>query len=88
VAGEDLARVGAPPAIKALQALSAPRQANVLRHWLLQRTRRAPSAAQLEQLLDQVAACTTRGHRIHLKVATGFVERQGERLLVQCRGLA
>jgi tRNA(Ile)-lysidine synthase len=34
-----------------------------------------PSAAQLAQLLDQVAACTTRGHQIHLKVANGHVLR-------------
>jgi tRNA(Ile)-lysidine synthase len=36
------------------------------------------SAAQLEELLDQVAACTTRGHRIQLKVGAGRVERRGE----------
>jgi tRNA(Ile)-lysidine synthase len=77
VAREDLARVGAPPAIAALQALSAPRQANVLRHWLLESHGATPSAAQLEQLLSQIAACTTRGHRIHLKVATGHVTRAG-----------
>jgi len=77
VAREDLARVGNPPAVKALQALSAPRQANVLRHWLLESHAATPSAAQLEQLLSQIAACTTRGHRIHLKVATGHVIRAG-----------
>jgi tRNA(Ile)-lysidine synthase len=76
VAREDLARVGAPPAIVALQGLSMPRQANVLRHWLtLQQA--TPSAAQLDQLLSQLAACTTRGHQIHLKVATGHVTRDG-----------
>jgi tRNA(Ile)-lysidine synthase len=31
-------------------------------------------------LLDQVADCTTRGHRIRIKVGEGFVERRGERL--------
>ena len=77
VAREDLVRVGNPPAIKALQALSAPRQANVLRHWLLEAHSATPSAAQLEQLISQIAACTTRGHRIHLKVATGHVTRVG-----------
>jgi len=76
VAQQDLAAVGSPPAIKALQALSEPRQANVLRHWLLQQ-QATPSAAQLEQLLSQIAACTTRGHQIHLKVATGHVTRAG-----------
>ena len=37
----------------------------------------APSSAQLNELLDQIEACSTRGHRIHLKVATGFVRREG-----------
>ena len=69
-----------PPLIVALQALSRARQANVLRHWLVTMHGRAPSAAQLDQLLDQVRACTTRGHRIHLKVADGFAQRKGERL--------
>ncbi|MGH8830921.1 MAG: tRNA lysidine(34) synthetase TilS [Polaromonas sp.] len=76
IAQQDLAAVGTPPAIQALQALSQPRQANVLRHWL-QQQRATPSAAQLEQLLAQIAACTTRGHRIHLKVAMGHVTRAG-----------
>jgi tRNA(Ile)-lysidine synthase len=76
VAQQDLAAVGSPPAIKALQALSLPRQANVLRHWL-QQQQATPSAAQLDQLQQQIAACTTRGHQIHLKVATGHVTRVG-----------
>jgi len=76
VAQQDLAAVGLPPAITVLQILSQPRQANVLRHWL-QLQRATPSAAQLEQLLAQIAACTTRGHQIHLKVATGHVTRAG-----------
>jgi len=76
VAAQDLAAVGNPPALKALQGLSTARQANLLRHWLLQQ-QATPSAAQLDQLLHQVAACTTRGHRIHIKVATGHVTRQG-----------
>lgn len=76
VARQDLALLGTPPVIKALQALSQPRQANVLRYWLLQQ-QATPSAAQLEQLLAQIAACTTRGHRIHIKVATGHVTRSG-----------
>ena len=77
VARGDLARVGIEPAIKALQALSEARQANLLRHWLLETHRATPSAAQLAQLLAQIAACTTRGHQIHLKVATGHVTRSG-----------
>jgi len=78
VAGEDLARVGVPPVIKALQALSPARQGNVLRHWLATAHQAAPSTAQLEQLLGQVQACSTRGHRIHLKVAAGHVTRDGD----------
>jgi len=77
VAVEDLARVGSPPQILALQQLSRERQANVLRAWLRSSHATTPSAAQLQELLDQVGACTTRGHRMHLKVGSGFVERQG-----------
>ena len=32
---------------------------------------------RLGELLDQVAVCTTRGHRIHIKVGRGFVVRAG-----------
>lgn len=78
LAAQDLATVGNPPRIATLQTLSRARQANVLRHWLMRSHGCAPSAAQLDQLLDQVRACTTRGHRIHLKVAAGFAERQGD----------
>lgn len=79
VAEQDLLALGSAPLIKALQKLSPPRQANVLRHWL-QLQQATPSAAQLDQLLHQVAACTTRGHQIHLKVAAGHVRRQGDGL--------
>ena len=78
LAAQDLAVAGMPPAIKMLQGLSTMRQANALRHWLREQHQAAPSAAQLEQLLSQVAACTTRGHQIHLKVAGGHVTRSGE----------
>ena len=61
--------------INSLQTLSRTRQANVVRYWLRQTYGAVPSAAQLEELLDQVAACTTRGHRIHIKVGQGFVQR-------------
>jgi tRNA(Ile)-lysidine synthase len=80
VAAADLAQVGNPPLIKRLQALSRPRQANVLRYWLKQGWACAPSEAQLEACLDQVAACTTRGHRIELKVAQGHLVRDGAAL--------
>ena len=49
------------------------RQANVLRHWLRTAHQARPSAAQMEELLDQVEACATRGHDIRIKVGTGFV---------------
>jgi tRNA(Ile)-lysidine synthase len=77
VARGDLLAVGVPPDIRALQDLSAARQANVLRQWLLDAHQATPSAAQLEQLLGQVTACTTRGHQIHLKVGPGHVTRAG-----------
>jgi tRNA(Ile)-lysidine synthase len=83
MAAQDLLLVGTPPAIAALQALSRPRQSNVLRHWLLGSHQARPSAAQLAQLLDQIAVCTTRGHQIHLKVAHGHVLRQGHQLAWQ-----
>lgn len=78
VAAEDLARAGNPPAIAALRALDRPRQANLLRHWLFASHKVQASTAQLDELLDQVGACATRGHGIHIKVGTGFVEREGE----------
>lgn len=78
LAAQDLAVIGQPPRIAALQGLSAARQANVLRHWLAQTHGGAPSAAQLDELLRQIEACSTRGHRIHLKVGAGHLLREGE----------
>lgn len=80
VADQDLAASGAPPEIKLLQQLSRARQANALRRWLQRDHATSASAAQLEELLDQVAACTTRGHAIRIKVGHGFVERSGAAL--------
>ncbi len=80
LATQDLIAIGKPPHIEALQRLSRARQANVLRHWLRLVHQCAPSAVQLTQLLDQVEACRTRGHGIHLKIADGFVKRQGREL--------
>ncbi len=77
VAAQDLAHIGVPPRITALQSLSRARQALVLRHWLRLHHATTPSAAQLHELLNQVTACTTRGHRLHLKVGQGFVLREG-----------
>lgn len=80
LARQDLAATGVPPDIGALQALSRARRGNVLRHWLKASHDAAPSAAQLEELLGQVEACTTRGHKLRIKVASGFVERDGATL--------
>ena len=77
LAAADLVTVGQPPAIRALQALSTARQGNVLRHWLRATPGATPSAAQLREVLRQVDACRTRGHRIHLKVGAGFLVRKG-----------
>lgn len=80
VAEQDLALTGIPPDIKALQKLSRARRGNALRRWLKVSHGAAPSAAQLEELLDQVEACTTRGHQLRIKAASGFVERDGAAL--------
>ena len=79
VAAQDLVQVGQPPVLATLQLLSTARQANVLRHWLKGLGVRA-SQAQLQALMQQVQACTTRGHRIHLKVGDGFVHRVEDRI--------
>ena len=76
----DLQAVGNPPAIKALQALSVERQANVLRHWLLQQYGVTPTAAQLKELQRLISVCKTRGHHIHCKVGYGFAVRKGPNL--------
>jgi tRNA(Ile)-lysidine synthase len=80
LAVQDLQQIGQPPVIKALQHLSSARQANALRYWLRSVHSTTPSAAQLDELLAQVAACTTRGHQIHIKVGAGFVLRQASAL--------
>lgn len=76
----DAQAVGLPPRITALQQLSAERQGNLLRHWLLSCHAATPTAAQLQELLQQIRRCQTRGHRIHIKVGYGFVARKGAEL--------
>ena len=78
VAAADLQRVleGGAPSIKALQSLSSARQSLVLRHWLKAVHQTTPSTVQLMELVSQIAACTTRGHQLHLKVGRGFVRRE------------
>ena len=80
VAQQDLTVTGSPPDIRSLQELSRARQANALRRWLKRDHATSASAAQLEELLDQVCACTTGGHAIRIKVGHGFVQRAGGRL--------
>jgi tRNA(Ile)-lysidine synthase len=80
IAAQDLQRVGVPPQIALLQSLSRPRQANVLRYWLKTSHQVTASAAQLAELLDQVASCTTRGHAIEIKVGQAQVQRKGAHL--------
>ena len=80
LAADDLAAAGDPPAISVLRQLPRARQANLLRHWLRNAHRADASTAQLEELLDQLAACATRGHGIRIKVGNGFVEREADRL--------
>jgi tRNA(Ile)-lysidine synthase len=74
LAADDLASVGNPPAVRELRKLSRSRQANLLRHWLRAAHQAAASTAQMEELLDQIAACATRGHDIRIKVAAGRIE--------------
>jgi tRNA(Ile)-lysidine synthase len=76
VAIKDLAVVDSPPEIAKVQRLSRSRQANVLRYWLNITCNTVPSTAQMEELLDQIADCTTRGHQIRIKLGTGFIERR------------
>ncbi|MBA2963455.1 MULTISPECIES: tRNA lysidine(34) synthetase TilS [Ramlibacter] len=80
VAAQDLDAMDGSPLLARLQVLSRDRQANVLRHWLRAFHDTAASAAQLDELLDQVADCTTRGHAVRLRVGTGHVLREGPRL--------
>lgn len=78
LAAIDLHSVGSPPRLKGLQALGRERQVNALRFWLKQDHGVAPSEAQMGELVRQIDACRTRGHRIELKVANGQVRRVGE----------
>lgn len=82
LAALDAQRCGLPPRLSALRELTAERMANLLRYWLasLQRPEARASTAQLDALVRQVQACSTRGHRIDLRVGAGFVRREGDEL--------
>ena len=77
LAQQDLQTAGDPPRIKAVQSLDEARQVNLLRYWLTSREVQA-SSAQIDALLVQIKACTTRGHQIDIKVGNGFVRRESE----------
>ncbi len=77
VAAQDLALIKQPPSIQKLQQLSPARQGNALRFWLKSAYKVSPSTAQLNELISQIAACTTRGHQIRLKIGQGYVHRHG-----------
>jgi tRNA(Ile)-lysidine synthase len=66
------------PRIAVLQEISRARQGNLLRYWLKHWHDAIPSTTQLHELLDQVAVCTTRGHRIDIKLADGRIRREGD----------
>jgi tRNA(Ile)-lysidine synthase len=73
-----VASIGLPPSIKKLQILPRLSQANYLRHWLKTQHHAMGSEAQMNELLDQIAACTTRVHQIRLKLASGYVRREAD----------
>ena len=81
LAESDLATLGLPPRLAGLQRLPHARQAMALRLWLRREHATTPSSAQLRELQAQLADCTTRGHRLSLRVGAGWVEREGEHLL-------
>ncbi|WP_311221059.1 MULTISPECIES: tRNA lysidine(34) synthetase TilS [unclassified Acidovorax] len=78
LAEQDLAAAGNPPRIDVLRSMSAARQANLLRHWLRTAHGATPSSAQLAELQSQIANCATRGHRIRMRVGSGFVVREAD----------
>ncbi len=86
VAIEDIAKTGSPPEIAALQVLTPERQANALRYWLKSTHQASPSAAQLAELQSQLASCTDRGKKIHIRVANGYIERRGDALAYLPKG--
>ncbi len=78
IATEDISKTANPPRIVALQDLTPQRQGNLLRHWLKTTHQVSPSTAQLAELQSQIVNCTDRGKQLHIKVASGYVERRGD----------
>lgn len=81
VAIEDIARTGNPPHITALQNLTPLRRGNVLRYWLKASHQASPSTAQLAELQSQIVNCTDRSKLLHMKIANGYIKRNGEMLV-------
>lgn len=67
--------------LQALQGLGAARRANVLRHWLQQQGT-AATAAQLDELVAQIATGARHGapRRLRLRIGAGSVRRTGDEL--------
>jgi len=76
LAAQDLKEIGEPPLIANLQLLSTQRQANLLRYWFKSLGVTA-SSNQMRELLIQIKSCTTRAHKIHIKLGRGYVRRDG-----------
>ena len=77
---DDMENTGNPPRITALQNLTPQRRGNVLRYWLKASHHASPSTAQLAELQRQIVNCTDQSKQLHIKVASGYVERRGDRL--------
>lgn len=77
LAAEDLARLGDPPALAGLRALSPERAVNALRHWLRLRHGASGTDAQWQEVARQIAAARTRGHAIRLRLGRGHLLRAG-----------
>lgn len=77
LAADDLARLGEPPALAGLRALSPERAVNALRRWLRQRHGTSGTDAQWQEVARQIAAARTRGHAIRLRVGQGTLVRTG-----------
>ncbi len=78
VAAQDLSKLGLPLPITALRALTQPRQANLLRHWLQHEHGASASTAQLDELQRQLQACKTAGQQIDIRVGHGQVTRRAD----------
>lgn len=78
LAALDLTHIGDPPALSALRALSSARVINALRYWLRTRHEASGSDAQWQEVARQIAAARTRRHRIHLRLGTGTLRREGD----------